>query len=529
MVPVRRRLLIDPAPLRASREFRLLWGGQLVSLLGRQLTVVAVPFQVFALTRSSLAVGLVSLAQLGPLLVCSLLGGAIADAADRRKLLLVTQGLLALSIAGLAVNAMLPRPALWPLFALSALAAGVGGVDSPARSAVVPTLVRPHQLPAAFALNQILFQTAQVVGPALAGLLIAQVSLAAAYWLDVATFGVAAATLLAMRPLPPQRGGRPAGIASVVEGLGFLRGRRALQGTFVIDLNAMVFGMPRALFPELGATVFGGGAGVVGLLYAAPGAGALLGALLSGWVGAVRRQGRAVLLAVAVWGGAIALFGLSRALPLALALLALAGAADVVSAVFRNTILQLSVPDRLRGRLSAIHIAVVTGGPRLGDAEAGAVAALAGARFSVVSGGLACLLGVAATSRAQSGLGAFAVDLHAHERAVADGVERGERDLGDGALHGDPLDELARRRVAGHHRFAQLQHGLQRRGEAVGEQRPDRAAADDELVAGREHRVLGEAVRAALRVAVVERRQVRPDGAEHVRHADTRRAIQPAA
>jgi hypothetical protein len=228
-----------------------------------------------------------------------------------------------------------------------------------------------------------------------AGLLVARAGLAAAYAIDVATFLLASLLALALRPLPPGAGAAHAGVASVMEGFRFLRGRRALQGTFLIDLNAMVFGMPRALFPALGTELFGGGPGTVGLLYAAPGAGALLGALTAGWVGGVRRQGRAVLVAVTVWGAAITVFGLVSWLPLALALLAVAGAADVVSAVFRNAILQLTVPDGLRGRLAAIHIAVVTGGPRLGDAEAGAVAALTSPQVSVVTGGLACLAGVA--------------------------------------------------------------------------------------------------------------------------------------
>jgi hypothetical protein len=234
-----------------------------------------------------------------------------------------------------------------------------------------------------------------VAGPALAGLLLSRFGAAPVYWIDVASFGVALTSVARMRPLPPEGGGTRAGLGSVVEGLRFLRGRRALTGTFVVDLDAMIFGMPRALFPALGTGVYRGGATAVGLLYAAPGAGALAGALLTGWVGRVRRQGRAVLLAVVVWGLAIAGFGLARWLPLGLLLLAAAGAADVVSAVFRNTILQLSVPDALRGRLSGIHIAVVTGGPRLGDMEAGSVAALAGPRLAVVSGGLAAVAGVA--------------------------------------------------------------------------------------------------------------------------------------
>ena len=370
-----------------------------MSYLGRQLTVVAIPFQVFTITGSSLAVGMIGLATVVPLVTLSLAGGAIADAVDRRKLLLVTQLLSAATSAGLALNAMSSSPRLWPIYVLAALSAGLAGVDLPARNAMIPNLVGRELYPSAAALGQIQFQIGQVAGPALAGLIISQVSLAAAYWIDVASFAAAVIALLLIAPQPPEGGGTRASLSSIAEGLRYVKGRKLLVGTFLIDIDAMVFGMPRALFPALGTGFFGGGAGTVGLLYAAPGAGALIGALFTGWVGGVRRQGRAVIIAVVVWGAAIATFGLVPWLPLGLFLLALAGAADVVSAVFRNTILQLSVPDGLRGRLSSVHIAVVTGGPQLGDAEAGAVAALTSPRFSVVSGGVACILGVAALLR----------------------------------------------------------------------------------------------------------------------------------
>lgn len=395
----RRRLLADVSPLRESRDFRLLYGGQVVSYLGRQLTVVAVPYQVYLLTGSSLAVGMVGLASLVTLVPLTLFGGAIADAVDRRKLLMVTQVLMGLTSVGLALNAEAAHPAVWPLYVLAALTAGLYGIDLPTRSAMTPNLVGGDKLAAASALNQILFQVGHVFGPAVAGLLIARVSLAAAYWIDAASFGVALLAIARIRPQPPGEGATPAGLTSIGEGLRYLRGRRLLVSTFVIDINAMVLGMPRALFPALGTGLFGGGAATVGLLYAAPGAGALAGALFTGWVGRVRRQGLAVIVSVAVWGAAIAAFGVVAWLPLGLLLLAVAGAADVISAVFRNTILQLSVPDQLRGRLSSVHVAVVTGGPLLGDAEAGAVAAVSSPQVSVVSGGLGCLLGVLAVHR----------------------------------------------------------------------------------------------------------------------------------
>jgi MFS family permease len=389
----RARVLADLTPLRESRDYRLLFSGQVSSYLGRQFTVVAIPIQVFAITHSSLAVGLVGLASLGPLIGFSLAGGAFSDAFDRRRLLLINQVLLAATSAVLAFNATVDHPALWPLYVFGALSAGFAGADMQTRNAIAPRLVRRETFPAASALTQLVWQVGMVAGPLLAGVVIANVSLAAAYWIDVGSFVVAFATAIPMHPLRPEGGGTKAGLASIVEGLRFLKGKRVLVSTFVIDIDAMVFGMPSALFPALGTTVFHGGAQTVGLLYGAPGAGALLGALFSGWVPRVRRQGLAVIVAVIGWGIAITAFGLVKWLPIALVLLAVAGAADVVSAVFRNTILQLSVPDAFRGRLSGVHIAVVAGGPRLGDAEAGAVAALATPGISVISGGLACIAG----------------------------------------------------------------------------------------------------------------------------------------
>jgi predicted MFS family arabinose efflux permease len=390
----RRRLLVDIGPLRRNPRFRRMWLGYLVTTLGNQLTVVAVPFEVFRLTHSSLEVGLVSLTQLGPLLVGSMFGGSIADAMDRRKLLIVTQSSLALCSAGLATDAMLHHPEVWPLFVVSAMAAGISSIDQPARSAVFITLVAREDYMSATALWQLLMQLGVVVGPAVAGLLIGSVGVSTVFWVDVATFTVSLPAVMTLGPMSPEGGGTRFGLRSMIEGLHYLKGRQELQGTFVADLDAMVFGMPRALFPAIGLDRLHGGAVTVGLLYAAPGAGALVGALLTGLVRNVSRQGMAVLICVAVWGAAITAFGFTPWLAACLPLLAIAGAADVVSAVFRGTILQRLAPDSLRGRLLAVHSAVVTGGPRLGDAEAGAVAALGGVQVSVVSGGLACLVGI---------------------------------------------------------------------------------------------------------------------------------------
>ena len=388
----RRRVLMDVSPLRQSRDFRFIYFGQLVSVFGTQLTAVAVPFQVYRLTHSSFDVGLVSLAQLFPLLGFSLLGGSVIDAVDRRRLLILVEIVMAGSSAGLAVNADL-GPQLWPLFVFPALSAGLTGIAVPTRNTMIPNLVTGDLIVAATALFQALIQLGAIVGPALGGLLLAGAGVRFVYWVDVATFIVSVLAASAMAPQPPTGIGPRPGLRSIVEGLSFLKGRPAIQGAYLIDINAMVFGMPRALFPALALNTFGGGARVLGLLYAAPGAGALVGALTTGWVVRIRRQGRAVITAVVVWGVAIAAFGVVRWLPAALVLLAVAGWADMISALFRNTIIQLSVPDRLRGRLLGVQMGVVQGGPRLGDMEAGSVATLSTNEISVVSGGVACIVG----------------------------------------------------------------------------------------------------------------------------------------
>ena len=394
-----RRIALDISPLRESRDYRLLWMGQLVSLTGTYIAVVALPYQVFQMTGSALAVGMIGLAQVVPLILVSIFGGAFADRVDRRKIMIATDGGLALSSALLLLGAIHGRPPLWFLYGATGLGAGMSALNWPARTASVVNLVGRERLPAAMSLNQVLYNGSMLVGPALGGLILTRGGLVWAYGIDVASFVAAMTSAALIRPLPPERKEGEevlTGWSAIAEGLRFLRGRRVLVASFLIDLNAMIFGMPRALFPVMQKTVFGVGPFGLGLLYAAPAAGALVGALTAGWVSRIRHQGRAVVWAVVVWGAAIAAFGLSgRLFWLALFFLAVAGAADVVSAVFRGTILQLGAPDALRGRVSAVHIMVVTGGPRLGDVEAGAVAALVSPAFSIVSGGLACLAGAA--------------------------------------------------------------------------------------------------------------------------------------
>jgi MFS family permease len=412
---------VDLTPLRDSRDFRVLWLGQVVSLVGRQVTVVALPFQVFVLTRSPLAVGMIGIAQLVPLVVGSIAGGAIADRVDRRKQLLVTEAGMAGSTALLLLGALAGRPPLWYLYLATGMQAGLSGINSPAMSASIPNLVRRDRLPAALALNQILFNGSMIIGPALAGIILARFGLAWAYAADLVSFGAAIVAWSLLRPLPPKRDEAErtgTGWSDIREAFRYLRGRRVLLSTFLIDLDAMIFGMPRALFPVLALTVFHVGPQGLGLLYAAPAVGAVVGALTTGWVSRVERQGLAVIWAVIVWGAAVTAFGLSGGLFwLALAFLALAGAADVISAVFRGTILQISVPDALRGRMSSVHIMVVTGGPRLGDAEAGWVASLVSPWFSVVSGGVACVVGAVVLAALIPQLARYRVDAREIEQA----------------------------------------------------------------------------------------------------------------
>ena len=393
-----RGVIVDIAPLRTSADYRRLWAADLVASSAHELVAVAVPFQVFLITRSSLAVGLVGAAELVPLLLGSLAAGAVVDSHDRRRLILIAQVGAAGCAAALALLAASGSPPVAAIYAVAAAVAAFASIEAPVRNASIPELVGSYYLPPALALNQVVGQVTSLAGPALAGVLLATTGVTAVYVTAVAGFAVALAAVLRVRPLPPANAGEATrGWTAVREGLAFARSTPVLLSTFVIDLNAMIFGMPRALFPALAVTTYHVGPDGLGLMYAAPGAGALLGAAASGWVGSVRRQGLAVVVSVVAWGAAIVAFGLVPRgwFPLALVLLAAAGWADVVSAVFRNTILQLVAPDAMRGRLSALHIAVVTSGPRLGDVEAGTVAALTSVRFSVVSGGLACIAGVA--------------------------------------------------------------------------------------------------------------------------------------
>jgi MFS family permease len=387
------RFAVDVTPLRDNIAFRWLFIGQAVSVAGTQVTQVAIPLQIYQLTHSSLDVGLVGLAALVPLLFFGLWGGAIADAVDRRKLVIFTSAGSGAISTLLVVQAVLDLQQVWLLYTCVAVQSAFFALDSPARRAMLPQLVPAEQIAAANNLSFAVFNFGVIAGPLLAGLLVGTFGFASAYGFDVASFALAfLAVLFRLPALPPAAGAAKAGLASVLEGLAFLKGRHVILMTFALDIVAMVFGMPRALFPAIAVHQFHGGLETAGWLYAAPAVGALLASLSGGWMSRVHRQGLSVVWAILVWGAAITFFGFSHSLLLGLLFLAVAGAADTVSAVFRSTILQSVVPDAMQGRLSGIFIVVVGGGPRLGDLEAGGAAALAGTTFSVVSGGIACIV-----------------------------------------------------------------------------------------------------------------------------------------
>jgi MFS family permease len=325
------------------------------------------------------------------------ISGAVIDAYDRRKLLIYAQIGFAIASAMLLAGAIDGHPPLGLIYAAAGLTAAVSAIDGPTRNAMTPRLVGADLLPSALALNQVVWNSVALLGPLLGAIVIKRLGLSWAYAIDLITYGAMLIAAWIIAPMPPeQTQGNSSGWPAVKEGLSFLKGSRLIRSTFVIDLVAMVFGSPRALFVVLATTQFHRGVEVLGYLMAAPALGALIGALTAGWAKNVHRQGLAVIWAVIAWGAAIVAFGaVGSDLPLALVFLAIAGWADVISAIFRSTILQVTVPDRLRGRLSGIHILVVTGGPRLGDFESGIVAAMTTPTFSVIFGGVACIVGTA--------------------------------------------------------------------------------------------------------------------------------------
>ncbi|MFG1924333.1 MFS transporter [Cryptosporangium sp. NPDC048952] len=368
----------------------------MVSAIGTGMTAVALAIQVWEITGSSFAVGAIGLVTMVPTLALGLLGGSIADAVDRRRLVLVMSVGLAIVAALLTAQALLDLRQLWLLYVLAAAQSALSAVDTPARRTFAPRLLPPALLPAAAALTHLGWQVSALIGPLIAGGLIATVGVAAVYLVDAVSYAVSAWAVSGIRPIPPEGGGTAVGLRSVVDGLRYARRSPLVAGSLLADLNATVLAMPHALFPALAATRFGGGEATASLLYAAVGLGGLVAGVLSGPLGGIRRQGVAMLLAVGCWGAAIVGLGLSPALWLGVVCLVVAGAADVVTVVFRGTILQLTTPDELRGRISGVDFVVGAGGPQLGNARAGAVGSLVGPAAGAALGGAACVLGALA-------------------------------------------------------------------------------------------------------------------------------------
>jgi MFS family permease len=383
-----RRHAVDTRPIRIH-DYRRLLIGQGTAFVGSMLTQVAVPVEVYAISRSSLLVGLVGFVGLVPIVVFGLYGGAIADAVDRGRLYLWSSILTWLMTLGLLVQTLLGLHNVPVILALVAVQSGAFAVASSARGAIIPRIVPTELVPSANTLNFTVGNVGQVVGPLIAGVLVSlSHGFAYAYGIDAVLFTAALYSALQLPPIPPDGSlGRP-GLRSVFDGLAFIASRPVLLMSFLVDIVAMVLAMPRALYPEVADERFHG---AVGPLYAALAIGSVLAGVSGGWIARVRRQGVALTVAVVGWGAAVAISGLAHQLWLVVILLALAGASDLVSAVFRQTILQTYAPDEMRGRMQGVFIAVVAGGPRLGDVRAGATAAATSATFSWVGGGVACM------------------------------------------------------------------------------------------------------------------------------------------
>jgi MFS family permease len=383
---------MDLRPLRRHRDYRALFAAQFVSFLGTMVTYVALPYQMFHLTGSSLKVGLLGLAELVPLLVTAFLGGALADIVDRRRMILATEVGLGLGSGALALAALSGRPPIWILYAVAAFMSALNGLQRPSLDAMAPRLVDPDELHAMAALSMFRGSIGMIAGPALGGALIASTGLASAYVFDVATYVFSLFAIRIIRTVLPPESGARLSLGSMLDGLRYAKSRQELIGTYVVDFVAMVFGMPLALFPALAAAR--GGPKALGLLYAAPACGALVASLTSRWAPRVQRHGLAVMLAATAWGLAIIGFGLLDGLVLSLFFLACAGASDAISGMFRTTMWNQTIPDSFRGRLAGIEMVSYMSGPLLGHVEAGLIAAAFSVKVSVVSGGVLCVVGV---------------------------------------------------------------------------------------------------------------------------------------
>ena len=385
-------MFLNLGPLKKHRDFRLLYTGQLVSMLGSMITYVAVPYQIFELTHSSLVVGLLGAAQLVPLLIFALWGGAYADAMDRRRLLIVSEIFMTAGSLSLAINGTFAHPSVALIFVVSAAMSACNGFHRPALDAMTPRLVDREDLTGVSALNSFRFSVGAIAGPALGGACMAALGYPLTYMLDVLSFLVSLVSVAAIRRMPPGDGASRPGIQSIVEGLKYAKSRPELIGTYAVDIVAMTFAMPMALFPSMADAW--GGASAAGWLYSAMSVGSLFTTLFSGWTSKVARHGMAIVVAAASWAVAILALGFAPSLPVAVLCLAIAGAADSVSGVFRMTIWNETIPGDLRGRLAGVEMISYLSGPLLGNARAGWVASISSNMVSVASGGIICFIGV---------------------------------------------------------------------------------------------------------------------------------------
>lgn len=385
--------LINLSLFRRNRHFALLYVGQFVSFIGTMITGVALPYQIYMETHSTLMVGLLSLFQLLPLLVTALIGGVFADRYHRRLLLLIAEAVLAVGALILALNAAMAITHIWVIFVTAVLMSAFNGLHRPALDSIVQQIVDKKDFPTVSALGSFKYGFCSIAGPALGGVIIATSGIVATYLVDVLTFVVSLTALALMTNIPkPASKTDDSTFTALKKGLRYAASRQELIGTYVVDFVAMIFGMPTALFPAIALSF--GGAEVLGMLYAAPAAGALVISFFSGWAGRVKRHGVAIAVSAALWGISIIFFGLSTNFKAALFFLALAGGFDAVSGIFRGIMWNETIPNELRGRMAGIEMISYLSGPKLGDTEAGLVAAAFGITVSVVSGGALCVAGV---------------------------------------------------------------------------------------------------------------------------------------
>ena len=417
-------LRVDVTPLRTSRDFRLLFWAGTVFYLGGMVSYVALPYQIYQLTGSNFAVGAMGLVELLPLVVFGLYGGALADHLDRRTMLVWTAVAQVALTAALLGNALLPSPSLWTIYGIGFLMAIAQSLQRPSREAMIPRTVRHDELPAAVSVSSLGMQIGTLLGPALGGLLVGTVGVPWAYAVDTTGLVIATLLFLALRRYPPTDRSTPPSLAGILEGIRYAVGRKDLLGTYVIDMVAMFMAMPIVLFPAFAQDVLDQPK-ALGLLYTAESVGTMIATLTSGWTSRFHHHGRAVVLASMAWGGAIALAGLAPTVWVAVLFLAVAGAADMISGIFRGTIWHQTIPDEKRGRLAGIEMLSYSLGPLGGQARSGLVADATSVRASIVSGGVLCVAGVAATAASLKDFWRY--DARTDEHAVRERRLRAER------------------------------------------------------------------------------------------------------